>query len=200
MNKDYSYSFKWDSRYCYPFSHVLKNKLGIEDGDKLSFAEREITSLRIANAKINPVEGKFDLRHLKAIHNYVFSDIYEWSGELRWVDIAKGNMFCHYAYIEDNANKLFDQLRAEKHLKNTPPEQIPYRFSYYFGEINVLHPFREGNGRAQRLFIEYLAEYVGFGVDFSLVSPQEMIEASAEAYACNYSKMDALFGGITKPF
>jgi cell filamentation protein len=93
MSKGYEYDFEWDSRYCYPFSHVLKNKLAIEDAENLSIAEREITSLRIANAKINIVAGEFDLEHLCAIHRYIFADIYEWAGELRWVNIAKGNIF-----------------------------------------------------------------------------------------------------------
>lgn len=197
MSQGYDYSYEWDSRYCYPFSHVLKNKLGIEDADKLGIAEREITSLRIANAKINPIEGNFDLKHLQAIHRYIFSDLYEWAGELRWVNIAKGNMFCNYEYIETNADQLFAKLQKEKNLTKTSQEEMPYRLSYYLGEINVLHPFREGNGRTQRLFIEYLAENAGFNVDFSQISPQEMIEASAEAFACDYTKMDKLFVEIT---
>ncbi|TEB07761.1 Adenosine monophosphate-protein transferase VbhT [Pelotomaculum schinkii] len=69
----------------------------------------------------------------------------------------------------------------------------------FISEINMLHPFREGNGRVQRLFIQYLAENAGYQVDFSQVTDKEMIEASAEAFACHYGKMDALFQRITTP-
>ena len=192
-------SLERDNQYCYPFSNVLINKLGIQSADELSTAEREITSLRIANAMINIICGKYDLRHLKAIHSYIYGDIFEWAGELRCVDISKGNLFCHYAYIGDNAKRLFEQLKTEAHLLNVPARKIPYRLSYYLGEINVLHPFRDGNGRTQRLFIGYLAENAGFDVDFSLVTPKDMIEASAESFACNYTKMDTLFQRITTP-
>ncbi|MEG2199414.1 MAG: cell filamentation protein Fic, partial [Anaerovorax sp.] len=102
MNKDYSYGYAWDERYCYPNSNVLKNKLGITDADQLRTAEREITSLRMASAKMHPINGNFDLGHLLAIHRYVFGDIYDWAGEIRWVNIAKGNVFCQVQYIEEN--------------------------------------------------------------------------------------------------
>lgn len=73
------------------------------------------------------------------------------------------------------------------------------KLAYYLSEINVLHPFREGNGRTQRLFIEYLAYEGGYDVDFSHVGDQEMIAASAEAFACDYSAMEKIFRRITTP-
>jgi cell filamentation protein len=112
---------------------------------------------------------------------------------------SKRKHICNYEYIEVNATRLFEKLKNENHLTGTPQDQVPYRLSHYLGEINVLHPFREGNGRAQRLFIEYLAENAGYSVDFSQVSAQEMIEASAESFACDYTKMDKIFLRITEP-
>ena len=75
---------------------------------------------------------------------------------------------------------------------------MPLRLAYYLSEINVIHPFREGNGRTQRLFIEYLAEDNGYSVDFSQVTSDEMIRSSAEAFACQYDSMNQLFQRITK--
>ena len=146
---------------------MLINKLGIEDAEKLHIAEREITSLRIANAKLSVI------------------------------NIAKGNMFCNYEYIEANADSLFNRLRRENYLKDASEEEIPSRLAYYLSEINVLHPFREGNGRAQRLFIEYLAENAGYNVGFSQVTDRQMIEASAASFLCDYTKMNELFSAIT---
>lgn len=78
-------------------------------------------------------------------------------------------------------------------------KNIPYRLAYYLSEINVLHPFREGNGRTQRLFIMYLANIAGYAVDFSEISPEEMIIASAESFACEYGRINAMFEQITVP-
>ena len=66
-------------------------------------------------------------------------------------------------------------------------------------EINVLHPFREGNGRTQRLFIEYLGAVCGFHIDFSDVSENEMIMASANAYAKDYDMINKMFERICVP-
>lgn len=199
MSNNYDYSTEWDHRYCYPHSNVLINKLGIENAEKLRIAEREITSVRIANAKINIIKGYFDLLHLRKIHRYIFGDIYEWAGQIRWVNIAKGNMFCNYEFIDDNADVLFGELMQENFLKNTTEEQIPLRLSYYLSEINAIHPFREGNGRVQRAFIEYLAENAGYHVDFSQVTDRQMIDASADSFVKDYTKMDAIFSRITSP-
>ena len=198
MNKDYSYSYEYDKQYCYPNSDVLINKLGIKNAEDLKKAEREITSIRLANARINKVKGDFDLQHLKDIHRYIFQDIYEWAGEIRWVNIAKGNMFCNYSFIEANAESLFRKLKNEKYLKEISEKDMPIRLAYYLSEINVIHPFREGNGRAQRLFIEYLAEENGYSIDFSQVTGEEMIKASAESFICQYESMNKLFERITK--
>lgn len=198
MDRDYSYSYAFDERYCYPHSDVLMNKLGIQDAEELKKAEREITSLRLANARVYKIRGQFDLQHLKDIHKYIFQDVYDWAREIRWVNIAKGNMFCNYPFIEANAESLFTKLKKEKYLKETPEQDMPIRLAYYLSEINVIHPFREGNGRSQRLWIEYLAEENGYSVDFSEVTAEEMIQASAEAFACQYDCMNQLFQRITK--
>lgn len=199
MSQDYNYDYEWDARYCYPQSNVLINKLGITDAGHLHEAEREITSLRISRAKVQPIQGTFDLKHLMAIHRYIFGDIYAWAGEIRWVNISKGNVFCQAQYIEQNANELFTKLKHESYLGTVSPNEIPLRLAHYLGEINVIHPFREGNGRAQRLFIEYLAQRNGYTVDFSTVTDKEMIEASALAFGCDYTKLNALMMRITVP-
>lgn len=198
MDRDYSYSYEFDERYCYPHSDVLMNRLGIRDAEELKKAEREITSVRLANTRVHKIKGNFDLQHLMDIHKYIFQDIYDWAGEIRWVNIAKGNMFCNYPFIEANAENLFRKLKQEKYLKETSENDMPLRLAYYLSEINVIHPFREGNGRTQRLFIEYLAEENGYSVDFSQVTSDEMIRASAEAFACQYDSMNQLFQRITK--
>lgn len=194
--KNYSYDYEWDVKYCYPDSNVLINKLNITDAQALAIAEREITSVKLAYAKLNPVKGNFDLKHLQDIHRFLFEDIYPWAGELRQVNIAKGNQFCLFQNLEMYADSIFSKLKKENYLVGS--ENLPHKLAYYLSEINVLHPFREGNGRTQRLFIEYLADNAGATVDFSNVTPEEMIIASAESFACEYEKINAMFERITK--
>ena len=193
--KNYSYDYEWDVEYCYLDSNVLINKLNITNNDDLSVAEREITSIKLAYAKQNRIKGNFDLKHMQKIHKFLFEDIYSWAGKLRHVNISKGNQFCLAQNLERYAEDVFLKLKAENYLVNS--ENVPERLAYYLSEINVLHPFREGNGRTQRLFIEYLALNAGYRVDFSDVTPEEMIIASAESFACNYEKINSMFERIT---
>lgn len=198
MFRDYSYDYEWDREYCYPESDVLRNKLNIMSLEALVEAEREITSVRIAVAKLKPVRGHFDLKHLQKIHKLVFGDIYPWAGKLRHVNISKGNQFCLAMNLELYAENLFRKLEKERYLIGCT-DPVPHRLAWYLSEINVLHPFREGNGRVQRLFIEYLALVAGYRVDFSDVSSQEMIVASANSFACDYDAIYEMFDRITIP-
>ena len=198
MFRKYSYDYEWDEEYCYHDSHVLINRLGITDSEALSAAEREITSLKLALAMQKPIKGCFDLQHLQKIHKYIFEDVYAWAGKLRHVNIAKGNQFCLAQNLEEYAGSIFGKLEREHYLIDAG-DTIPYRLAYYLSEINVLHPFREGNGRTQRLFIMYLAGAAGYTVDFSDVTPEEMIAASAESFACEYDKINTMFERITVP-
>lgn len=192
MGKSYSEGF--DSTYCYPNTNILINKLNIKNQDELHLAEAEITTQRINQIKNdNLIPGKFDTNHLKAIHHHIFQDIYPWAGEIRTVDIAKSNMFCRVMFIEDQLSDIFNRLHRENCLKNiTDINIMSERLSYYLSEINAVHPFREGNGRTQRLFIEQLAEQAGYQIHFSKISKQDMITASIQSFECNYELMNKL--------
>ncbi|MCQ2966663.1 MAG: Fic family protein [Alphaproteobacteria bacterium] len=196
MSPNYtSYEFEIDTHYCYPKTQVLINKLNIQNENDLLVAEKQITSVKIAYLLQNPIEGKFDLSHLQKIHRFIFSDIYDWAGEIRTVNISKGNQFCLCQNIQSYAESIFQPLKKENYLKNST--NLSERLAYYFSEINVLHPFREGNGRTQRVFIKYLATNAGANIDFSSVSSKEMFIASANAFACQYKEMIDMFTRIT---
>jgi cell filamentation protein len=193
------YEYEWDSYYCYPNCFVLKNKLNIKDGELLEEAERQITAVKILDMKMHPIKGDLNFEHLLNIHEYIFEEIYEWAGKTRSVNISKGNQFCNYMFINNMAEEVFSKLQKENYLIGLTIEEMITKLSYYLGELNAIHPFREGNGRAQRVFIEYLAQAAGYYVDFSEITSQEMIEASAESFVCNYSKMDNIFRKIIEP-
>jgi len=169
---------EYDSTYCYPGTKVFKNLLDIRNPEELRHAERISTSARLFELKVNPIEGNFNLDHLKEIHRFMFQDLYEWAGELRAIRIAKGNMmFAYPENIENQANIYFKELGKEGFLKNLPMEQFCNRLAYYKTEINLLHPFREGNGRAIRELIESLAKHNGYELDFSVINREQYMEA-----------------------
>ncbi len=164
--------------YCYPNSKTLKNKFGIQEEERLFELEREITSRKSFYLKAHPVQGDLDFAHLKAIHRALFSALYEWAGEIRTVDISKGLMFARAIFLEENATEIFHRLKKESFLLYSSKEQLPERLAYYFGELNALHPFREGNGRTQRMFLFYLAKMNGLYLNYAKCEAEEMLEAS----------------------
>jgi len=198
MQQD-QYDYEEDGTYCYPGTDVLKNKLNIRDKDTLSEAERSISLLRMMELEEKPIKGCYDLDHLRAIHRVLFGDIFDWAGELRTVDISKGTMFCKCEYIESNANKLFKQLNDEKRLSGLELDSMISRLSYYLCEINAIHPFREGNGRTQRLFVKQLAFDAGYHLDFTDINDKEMITASIRGFVLDYVPMEQLIRkGLSK--
>lgn len=198
VNSKY-FQCEYDEQYCYPDSSVLKNKLNITEQNSLDEAERQITAVKLLALKMSPIPGNLDFQHLCAIHRFVFSDIYDWAGVSRSVNISKGNLFCNFKFIDNAINDLFAKLKKENYLIGLPKEEITKKMSYYISELNAIHPFREGNGRIQRVFIEYLAQVAGYHTDFSEVTAQEMIEASVDSFLIHYEKMEALFEKITTP-
>lgn len=95
--------------------------------------------------------------------------------------------------IEPELNKLFLQLKAENYLRGLNQTDITKRLAFYLGELNVHHPFREGNGRTQRIFISDLAFQAGYKLDFSHISQEEMIEASILAFTkADYRQLEML--------
>lgn len=102
-----------------------------------------------------------------------------------------------YQFIDNQAINLFGKLEKENYLADT--KNLAKRLSFYLSELNAIHPFREGNGRTQRMFIEILAGRVGYEVDFSEVTAEEMIEASYQSFNQNYDSMNAIMRRITIP-
>lgn len=179
---------------------VLKNNLGIKDQDKLDSAERDITSYKEAILKDSPIKGKFDLKHLQDIHKHLFGDIYPFAGKIRDGYLQKGQQDFTMGYrIIPQSERLFKELKNEQFLKNTEPDKIAGRLAYYMGEINAIHPFREGNGRTQRIFIAQLAKEAGYELSFDKTTQEEMISASIQAHRCDYRGLESIIERGLKP-
>jgi cell filamentation protein len=165
--------------YADPVTGVLRNKLGLSAAGELEAAEREITHAALIFLKESPVKPSYDLRHLCAVHRRIFGDIYDWAGQLRIVAIAKGSWFCLPQYIESAAAETFRALHGENLLSGLPRDVFTERLAFYLGEVNAIHPFREGNGRAQRAFFEQLASDAAFILDWQDLDADRNTAASA---------------------
>jgi len=171
---------------------VLKNRLGITAESALEEAEATFASVRSYELAENPLPGNFDLAHLQAMHRYLFQDVYEWAGQLRTIDIIKGgNRFANVTHIESAARPIFKKLADEDFLAGQDAGKFSDRAAHYLGEINALHPFREGNGRAQREFISQLAYKNGYFLDWKNFTQADMVQASIESFKGDCTKFAA---------
>jgi len=169
--------------YTYPDSEVLQNKAGLQEQAALDAFEADATAIRLLQLIEHPIPGQFDLSHLQAIHHHLFQDVYSWAGQLRTVDISKGDSrFGNCGMIERYLSEQLDQIRFEDFLRNLPPDKFIERLAHFMGEINAAHPFREGNGRVQRAFCSQLAEQAGFFIDFENVSQEDMYKAMISSF------------------
>ena len=170
-----------NSIYCYKDSNVLVNKLNIHDNKKLATVERKLVLLKLYTLRQNNNIEKFDIHHFLSIHKFLFEDIYPFAGKIRSEDIAKDSFrFAKWEYIEDQLNELLNKL-SKDNLKNLNKEDMSKKLAYYMSELNVLHPFREGNGRTIREFIRELAYVNGYSLDIKNVNPKEMLASCIES-------------------
>lgn len=175
--------------YVFPGTEVLRNKADIREQSALDLFEADATAMRMLELIENPIQGTFDLQHLCAIHGYLFQDVFDWAGQLRTVDISRGeSRFANFGLIEGYLGKVLSGIAKEDFLQGLTPDGFVERLAHYMAEINAAHPFREGNGRVQRLFCAQLAEQAGYFIDFETAGRDEI-----------YAVMIASFKGDEKP-
>ena len=190
-----------DSKYCYPDTDILINKLNIKDAKTLFKAVERLTSIRLQELQNEPIVGKFGFKHLKKIHEYVFQDLYKWAGKTRTVDIGKGNLFCTVPYIDDYAVSVFNKYYKQCYECKDDFDKFIDVLAENYGDLNALHPFREGNGRAQREFARELCLVCGYDFDLSCSTHKEMLEASIHSFNTgDNSKLKVIFKRAITPY
>lgn len=176
--------------YTYANSTVLVNKLDLRSQAELDAFEAEITSARAEEAL---PAGALDFTHYKAVHHHLFQDVYAWAGEVRTVRISKGgNPFCFPENIESQATNLFRDLEAEDHLRDLDAPAFAGKAAHFLAELNAIHAFREGNGRAQLTFFALLAHHAGHPVDFDRLDPEKMLTAMIASFDGDERKLAAV--------
>ena len=153
---------------CYPGTAVLVNKFDIREEAKLNEVEAVLVSARSAEWTNQPRADSFDFAHYKAVHRFLFSDLYDWAGQIRKVNISKkGTDFCPAADIVQQGKLVFDRLKQQSYFKGLPHGSFVDEITDFYCATNYLHPFREGNGRTQRAFLAQLIRSAGYDINWS---------------------------------
>lgn len=150
---------------------VLKNKLNITSSVELAHIEEKTTKKKALKLFEENILDTFEVgtfKGLSTIHKYLFEDIYEFAGQIRTVNIAKGNFrFAPVLYLSS----------ALEHIDQMPQSTFDEIIEKYI-EMNVAHPFREGNGRSTRIWLDaILKKEIGYVVDWSKIDKNEYLLA-----------------------
>ena len=183
-----------DDPYTYENSTVLVNKLDLREQAELEAFEAEISSAR---ADEPLPEGNPDFAHYKAVHHHLFQDVYEWAGNARTVRMFKGgNPFCFPENIESQATRLFGELQADGFLQGLDDSAFADKAAHFLAELNVIHTFREGNGRSQLTLFILLADYAGHLIDLDKLDPHKMLDAMIASFGGDEAKLASVIKGL----
>ncbi|WP_183130110.1 Fic family protein [Rhodococcus sp. SBT000017] len=173
------YDLNW-AGYFIPGSSVLRNRVGATTREALAAAENDLVEVRVAELRNNPIAvmRTYDLDHLKALHKYLFQDVYLWAGELRTVGIEKENeSFMTPGDIGRPVAYIAEQIAETKQLRSISNADLPGRLAEMYDFVNFAHPFREGNGRTQREFFDQLLSESGRGTAWDAIELTELHRA-----------------------
>jgi cell filamentation protein len=173
----------FDDPYAYPGTTILQNLLHIQEPQRLERFEVEMSFLR---AEEPLPEGRFDASHYCKIHHHLFQDVYAWAGQYRTVRTSKGgNPFCYPEYIHEHMDVLFKRLENGSVLLNVSSVDFIRILAKFLGELNAIHPFREGNGRAQLAFLDLLGKAFSHPFSFSKLRRDKFLSAMIASYRGN---------------
>ena len=167
---------------CYPETTVLINRFNLQTQGELDAVEAALVTAKASQWEEKPQCTTFDFAHYKAIHKYLFGELYSWAGEIRTINISKkGTQFCPANEIERVGKAVFERLAARQYFAGLPREAFVQELVDFYQRTNELHPFREGNGRTQRVFLAQLAQNAGYRLDFGCIDPDELMIATIYA-------------------
>lgn len=179
---DMGYSVTASQDGCYPGSTVLVNKLGLRDQSALDRAESVAFAFRSAEIELKPCNEPFTFDFYRSLHKRLFGDIYEWAGEIRTIDFSKGGTSFYPAReLEFLSEAKFRRLQKMSEFRFLPQNVLIDELTDFYNELNMLHPFREGNGRTQRLFFTLLLSRLGYHINFAECDTTALMTATIYA-------------------
>ena len=162
------YSVKGTPKHCYPGTTVLVNRLGIREQAELDRVERQIVLLKSAIAERELPFRDVDLSYYLDLHRMLFDELYDWAGTLRDIDLSKkGTVFYPARELERIGELQFRHLREADYLCGLKRRAFAKALAALYHDLNMLHPFREGNGRTERLFLTLLVRNAGYEISFA---------------------------------
>lgn len=167
---------------CYPNTTVLRNRFHIQDQKQLSLVEQKLVTSLAAQLEKDAVFENVDFEYYKGLHKSLFVDLYDWAGTVRKITISKkGTVFCRAEAIEEVAKNRFFRLKQQNYLNGLNYETFIEELTELYDDLNMLHPFREGNGRTLRLFISLLVRNTGREILFNRCDPDLLTIATIQA-------------------
>ena len=167
------------SIYCYPDSNVLKNKLNIRDLRELKEVEEKFVAIKQLVLLQKPIPGRFTINHLLRIHRFLFEDVYPFAGYIRREQISKGEtLFFPPDLIKRELRRVFGEIHETGMLQEKKPQSQIQHLSHVMAELNIIHPFREGNGRSIREFIRCMAQVYGLTLNWGNADQDTMMDAA----------------------
>ncbi|WP_409967424.1 Fic family protein [Bengtsoniella intestinalis] len=177
-----AYSIDATSHDCYPDSSVLVNKLGIRNQQQLDETELFLVGVQTLQFEAKPLEGALDFNYYKQIHKLLFEALYDWAGTVRTINMSKQHtQFCECQSIDELGILMFARIAKMHYLQGLPRDEFITEIVDFYANLNYLHPFREGNGRCQRLYIRQLALQAGYSLDFAKIDSDRMMIATIHA-------------------
>lgn len=181
------------SIYCYPDSDVLKNKLNIRDHGELKQAEEEFVAVKQLVLLQEPIKGRFTMTHLLRIHRFLFEDVYPFAGHLRREQISKGDtLFYPPNMIEQELRRVFREIHERGMLREAKSEVQFQNLSHVMAELNIIHPFREGNGRSIRELIRCMALMYGRFINWGNTDRDTLLNAAVASVYDDMAFCDVL--------
>lgn len=176
---------------------TLVNLLGITEQEELDETEAYYVEYAIANG-LSEKAKELSPSGLKQMHKEFFGDIYQWAGNFRNYTTGRGLPFCRPEYIEKELNKLYQKL--EKSIQpNMDKEQFIKQSAFFVGELNVIHPFIDGNGRTQRQVLSLIAEKAGFQLDINKLNKEDWYRSAEECHKyATYKGFENIISSIIK--
>ena len=161
--------------YCYPGTTVLKNVPGLTSQEDLDRFEAVASARRF----LEPMPtGRWTVTHFLAVHRHIFHDVYPWAGRPRTIRMSRGtSMFCYPEHIQSELKRVFGWLRQSDYLVGRDPEAFARDAAHFLAELNAIHTFRDGNGRAQLAFLSLLGITAGHTLDLRQLDPGAFLQA-----------------------
>ena len=178
------------------------NFYGIEDEEFLDEVDLAFSTIRTAELFLDPIEMDLSVDYLKEIHRRMFSDVYPNAGKFRSVTSSKRSEFASPAQIERLIDDLFWKLENNAFLtklEEDDDEDFIYELAYVMGELEAIHPFYDGNGRAIRYFITEMAERAGYAIRWDSIDPEQLLEASIASIDGDYQALVDVLDEVTFP-